>query len=209
MNMKEEEDDAAANANRVSSPSYWLDACEDISCDFIDFDSSSSSSTTTLDNNNSTTTTTVDDVLLPTPNNQDFFGGIDRIFDSIKNGDGLPQPNALAVQEQQQEQDNRCNKRARLAGCYNSNNHQPTNDRFERSFNNNRKRPRDGGVTDTRKKKRPAGGNHHHHHHHQDFNKKGYWVRDNLLRSCNFILDGISTFLRHISPSALKHISLS
>ncbi|WJX36878.1 Dicer-like protein 1 [Trifolium repens] len=170
---------------------------------------SSSSSSTTLDNNNSTTTTTVDDVLLPTPNNQDFFGGIDRIFDSIKNGDGLPQPNALAVQEQQQEQDNRCNKRARLAGCYNSNNHQPTNDRFERSFNNNRKRPRDGGVTDTRKKKRPAGGNHHHHHHHQDFNKKGYWVRDNLLRSCNFILDGISTFLRHISPSALKHISLT
>ncbi|KAK2419457.1 dicer [Trifolium repens] len=183
--MKEEEDDAAANANRVSSPSYWLDACEDISCDFIDFDSSSS---TTLDNNNSTTTTTataVDDVLLPTPtSNQDFFGGIDRIFDSIKNGDGLPQPNALAlaVQEQEQEEeDNRCNKRARLAGCYNNNhdrkiNHQPTNDRFERSFNNNRKRPRDGGVTDTRKKKRLAGGNHHHHHHHHHHG--GYWVRD-------------------------------
>jgi endoribonuclease Dicer len=160
-----------------------LDACEDISCDFIDFDSSSS---TTLDNNNNSTTTTtataVDDVLLPTPtSNQDFFGGIDRIFDSIKNGDGLPQPNALAlalaVQEQEQEEDNRCNKRARLAGCYNNNhdrkiNHQPTNDRFERSFNNNRKRPRDGGVTDTRKKKRLAGGNHHHHHH------GGYWVRD-------------------------------
>ncbi|XP_061359208.1 endoribonuclease Dicer homolog 1 isoform X1 [Gastrolobium bilobum] len=56
-----------------SSPSYWLDACEDISCDFIDFDVSSIVS----EQPDSTS-------------NQDFFGGIDRILDSIKNGGGLP-----------------------------------------------------------------------------------------------------------------------
>ncbi|BAT80376.1 Endoribonuclease Dicer-like protein [Vigna angularis] len=54
-------------------PSYWLDACEDISCDFIDFDVSSIVSEQP-DN----------------PSNQDFFGGIDKILDSIKNGAGLP-----------------------------------------------------------------------------------------------------------------------
>ncbi|KAJ1390790.1 Ribonuclease III domain [Sesbania bispinosa] len=66
------------DGNRVpgeggSSPSYWLDACEDISCDFIDFDVSS--------------------IVSEQPDNtsnQDFFGGIDRILDSIKNGGGLP-----------------------------------------------------------------------------------------------------------------------
>ncbi|KAL2345968.1 hypothetical protein Fmac_007253 [Flemingia macrophylla] len=54
-------------------PSYWLDACEDISCDFIDFDVSS--------------------IVSDQPDNassQDFFGGIDKILDSIKNGAGLP-----------------------------------------------------------------------------------------------------------------------
>ncbi|TKY61176.1 Endoribonuclease Dicer-like 1 [Spatholobus suberectus] len=54
-------------------PSYWLDACEDISCDFIDFDVSS--------------------IVSDQPDNasnQDFFGDIDKILDSIKNGAGLP-----------------------------------------------------------------------------------------------------------------------
>ncbi|KAF8379890.1 hypothetical protein HHK36_027355 [Tetracentron sinense] len=60
--------------------SYWLDACEDISCDlindFVDFDS--------------VVPETIGD-----PSNQDgvdacFFGGIDQILDSIKNGGGLP-----------------------------------------------------------------------------------------------------------------------
>ncbi|XP_027353057.1 endoribonuclease Dicer homolog 1 [Abrus precatorius] len=53
--------------------SYWLDACEDISCDFMDFDVSS--------------------IVSEQPDNtsnQDFFGGIDKILDSIKNGAGLP-----------------------------------------------------------------------------------------------------------------------
>ncbi|GAU13720.1 hypothetical protein TSUD_348240 [Trifolium subterraneum] len=48
-----EEDGGAppnAAANRVSPPSYWLDAYEDISCDFIDFD-----------NNNTTAAATDDD----------------------------------------------------------------------------------------------------------------------------------------------------
>ncbi|CAJ1976049.1 unnamed protein product [Sphenostylis stenocarpa] len=64
------------DGNRVPAgddPSYWLDACEDISCDFIDFDVSSIVSEQP-DN----------------PSNQDFFGGIDKILDSIKNGAGLP-----------------------------------------------------------------------------------------------------------------------
>ena len=66
-------------------PSYWLDACEDISCDFIDFDVSS--------------------IVSEQPDNasnQDFFGGIDRILDSIKNGGGLPldvEPNSNATGE--------------------------------------------------------------------------------------------------------------
>ncbi|CAA7056222.1 unnamed protein product [Microthlaspi erraticum] len=58
-------------------PSYWLDACEDISCDLIDdlvsdFDPSS---VAVVDENGV---------------NNDFFGGIDHILDSIKNGGGLP-----------------------------------------------------------------------------------------------------------------------
>lgn len=60
----------------VGGGSYWLDACEDISCDFVDFDVSSIvvSSSDQPDN----------------ASNQDFFGGIDRILDNIKNGGGLP-----------------------------------------------------------------------------------------------------------------------
>ncbi|KAK7258405.1 hypothetical protein RIF29_23980 [Crotalaria pallida] len=59
--------------------SYWLDACEDISCDdFIDFDVSS-------------------DHQPDNPSNQDFFGGIDLILDSIKNGSGLPLDDGNAV----------------------------------------------------------------------------------------------------------------
>lgn len=69
--------------------SYWLDACEDISCDefihnFVDFGTASGAG------------------LLPEPlcsasiqddsslNDPCFFRGIDQIFDSIKNGGGLP-----------------------------------------------------------------------------------------------------------------------
>ncbi|KAF5743870.1 endoribonuclease Dicer 1 [Tripterygium wilfordii] len=58
--------------------SYWLDAYEDISCDmigdFVDFDKSivHESNQDSLNN--------------------DFFGGIDHILDSIKNGGGLPPP---------------------------------------------------------------------------------------------------------------------
>jgi endoribonuclease Dicer len=61
-------------------PSYWLDACEDISCDLIDdlvseFDPSSVAVNESTDENG---------VI------NDFFGGIDHILDSIKNGGGLP-----------------------------------------------------------------------------------------------------------------------
>ncbi|KAG4192050.1 hypothetical protein ERO13_A07G133700v2 [Gossypium hirsutum] len=56
--------------------SYWLDACEDISCDlisdFVDFDAPIVQDS--VDNTS----------------NQDFFGGIDHILDSFKNGGGLP-----------------------------------------------------------------------------------------------------------------------
>ncbi|TYI19298.1 hypothetical protein ES332_A07G155600v1 [Gossypium tomentosum] len=55
--------------------SYWLDACEDISCDlisdFVDFDAPIVQDS--VDNTS----------------NQDFFGGIDHILDSFKNGGGL------------------------------------------------------------------------------------------------------------------------
>ncbi|KAK6916929.1 Ribonuclease III domain [Dillenia turbinata] len=62
-----------------SRPSYWLDACEEIPCDidFVDLDHlvhESVDVTSNQDNNG----------LDPC-----FFGGIDRIFDSIKNGNGL------------------------------------------------------------------------------------------------------------------------
>ncbi|KAF8112966.1 hypothetical protein N665_0058s0065 [Sinapis alba] len=64
----------------VIKPSYWLDACEDISCDLIDdlvsdFDPSSVSVSESIDEVGA---------------NNDFFGGIDHILDSIKNGGGLP-----------------------------------------------------------------------------------------------------------------------
>ncbi|KAK4267099.1 hypothetical protein QN277_023932 [Acacia crassicarpa] len=63
-----------------SSPSYWLDAVEDISCDLIHFDDRSIASEQ-VDNN------LIQDGLV-----SDFFGGIDSILDSIKNGSGLPVP---------------------------------------------------------------------------------------------------------------------
>ncbi|XWS46323.1 hypothetical protein CRYUN_Cryun14cG0055500 [Craigia yunnanensis] len=57
-------------------PSYWLDAFEDISCDlmsdFVDFDAP------------------IVQESVENASNQDFFGGIDHILDSIKNGGGLP-----------------------------------------------------------------------------------------------------------------------
>ncbi|XP_010474687.1 PREDICTED: endoribonuclease Dicer homolog 1-like [Camelina sativa] len=64
----------------ITKPSYWLDACEDISCDLIDdlvsdFDPSSVAVNESTDDNG---------VI------NDFFGGIDHILDSIKNGGGLP-----------------------------------------------------------------------------------------------------------------------
>lgn len=161
------------DAIRVSSPSYWLDACEDIPCDdFIDFDVSDPNQQQQSNNNNN--------------NNQDFFGGIDRILDSIKNGAGLPltvtppltnddanlsnvknQGNNTVVDFVDQDEQ-RFNKRARVNGGYNNErriNHQTningSKERFERSFN-------------ARKRPRP-----------QDFKKRdnsssvrGYWERD-------------------------------
>lgn len=75
----------------TNHPSYWLDACEDIACDiidnFVDFDTSigqgSVDNTENQDNSIS----------------NDFFGGIDRILDSIKNGSGLPSNTHIGVTE--------------------------------------------------------------------------------------------------------------
>ena len=65
-------------------PSYWLDACEDISCDLIgdlvDFGDAS-----VLGDRHGNSCNQDEDGLV-----NDFFGGIDHILDSIKNGDGLP-----------------------------------------------------------------------------------------------------------------------
>lgn len=75
-----EEAGSPVNASTLDAdgrPSYWLDACEDVSCDdyFVDFEPA--------------TTISVPD---PEPHSQGgcndpgFFGGIDQILDSIKNG---------------------------------------------------------------------------------------------------------------------------
>ncbi|KAE8662432.1 Endoribonuclease Dicer-like protein 1 [Hibiscus syriacus] len=68
------EDEGRVSGGNGSS--YWLDACEDIPCDlindFVDFDAPLVQDS--VDNTS----------------NQDFFGGIDHILDSIKNGGGLP-----------------------------------------------------------------------------------------------------------------------
>lgn len=99
------------DANRVHGDEpvggYWLDACEDISCDFIDFDVS----TIVSDQPDNTS-------------NQDFFGGIDRILDSIKNGGGLPldadaeqpNPNVTSVAPAAAGNDG-ASPAAALAGC--------------------------------------------------------------------------------------------
>ncbi|GMP43986.1 hypothetical protein CsSME_00013129 [Camellia sinensis var. sinensis] len=66
----------------VRGPSYWLDACEDIPChfidDFVDLDAAAISEA-------------ADGISNPEAGPDPcFFGGIDQILDSIKNGDGLP-----------------------------------------------------------------------------------------------------------------------
>lgn len=104
-------DDEARVLGRADFPagnikSYWLDACEDISCDdfihnFVDFGSVSGAS---LVPESACATSNQDDSgfsasePICTTSNQDanslddpcFFGGIDQILDSIKNGEGLP-----------------------------------------------------------------------------------------------------------------------
>lgn len=78
-----------------SSPSYWLDACEEISITDLglDFDVTAPTPISAP-----LTTTTVDGSSLPgsslTPASLDpcFFGGIDQIFDNIKSGAGLSHP---------------------------------------------------------------------------------------------------------------------
>ncbi|KAF3439772.1 hypothetical protein FNV43_RR18050 [Rhamnella rubrinervis] len=69
-------------------PSYWLDACEDISCDIIgdlvDFDVSAVAPNSN-GNQDAGNCNPEEDGLV-----NDFFGGLDRILDSIKNGAGLP-----------------------------------------------------------------------------------------------------------------------
>ncbi|KAH7519383.1 hypothetical protein FEM48_Zijuj08G0030400 [Ziziphus jujuba var. spinosa] len=69
-------------------PSYWLDACEDISCDLIgglvDFGDTSIAPDSTA-NREAENCNQEEDGLV-----NDFFGGLDHILDSIKNGAGLP-----------------------------------------------------------------------------------------------------------------------
>ncbi|XP_062091269.1 endoribonuclease Dicer homolog 1 [Humulus lupulus] len=86
------EDEARVSGNSISvrseevrPPSYWLDACEDISCDLIgdlvDFADASVLPDCSLAGDRHGTANC---------NQEDFFGGIDHILDSFKNGDGLP-----------------------------------------------------------------------------------------------------------------------
>ncbi|PON97185.1 Helicase/UvrB, N-terminal [Trema orientale] len=97
------DDEARVSGNSVSArssvteevrPSYWLDACEDLSCDLIgdlvDFGDASvmpdSLGGGGDDRHGSSCNQVEEDGLLVS----DFFGGIDHILDSFKNGDGLP-----------------------------------------------------------------------------------------------------------------------
>ncbi|KAL5795899.1 hypothetical protein ACOSQ2_000719 [Xanthoceras sorbifolium] len=77
-------DSTTVDGIEPNQQSYWLDACADFSCDiigdFVDFDTSIVQDT--VDN------TSNQDGL-----GNDFFGGIDHILDSIKNGGGLPSHN--------------------------------------------------------------------------------------------------------------------
>ncbi|OWM68603.1 hypothetical protein CDL15_Pgr023568 [Punica granatum] len=74
------EKDSRVSENAADGPhsSYWLDACEDMSCDvmgeFINFPPADTASSD-------------QDALV---NVNDFFGGIDHILDSIKSGAGVP-----------------------------------------------------------------------------------------------------------------------
>nr|KYP72012.1 Endoribonuclease Dicer isogeny [Cajanus cajan] len=179
-------------------PSYWLDACEDISCDFIDFDVSS--------------------IVSDQPDNasnQDFFGGIDKILDSIKNGSGLPlhaESNSNSAGGQVSlpndasnatlegtltlngghdvDGEERCGKRARLGGYKNERPYYGRGNNYqgkerERCFNN-RKRPRDRDEIDRRDKdgvrKREHYGNcgkrDVRDRDWRDRETRGYWERD-------------------------------
>ena len=64
----------------VRPPSYWLDACEDIPCDLMNDFSDFVPDTSVVPDS-------VDNI-----SGNDFFGGIEHILDSIKNGSGLPIP---------------------------------------------------------------------------------------------------------------------
>lgn len=78
----------SAAGTEPNQQSYWLDACDDIPCDiigdFVDFDSSIVGDT-------------VDNSSNQEGLSNDFFGGIDHILDSIKNGGGLPSSNGSTL----------------------------------------------------------------------------------------------------------------
>lgn len=74
----------ASNLDADGRPSYWLDACEDVLSDdyFVDF-----------------APATNNPVPVPEPevcNDPSFFGGIDQILDSIKNGGGHAFANGIS-----------------------------------------------------------------------------------------------------------------
>ncbi|EXC13651.1 Endoribonuclease Dicer-1-like protein [Morus notabilis] len=80
---------ARTPATEEVRPSYWLDACEDISCDLIgelvDFGDASVLPDSLGGDRHGSNCNQEEDGLVG-----DFFGGIDHILDSFKNGDGLP-----------------------------------------------------------------------------------------------------------------------
>lgn len=104
-------DDEARVLGRADFPagnvkSYWLDACEDISCDdfihnFVDFSSvpgaalvpEPACATSNQDDGSFSASEPVCNISNQDANSLDdpcFFGGIEQILDSIKNGKGLP-----------------------------------------------------------------------------------------------------------------------
>lgn len=79
-------------ASEEVRPSYWLDACEDISCDLIgelvDFDVAPAAPTS--NGNRGPANCNLEEQEEEDGLGNDFFGGLDHILDSIKNGAGLP-----------------------------------------------------------------------------------------------------------------------
>ncbi|WCJ22530.1 hypothetical protein M5689_004616 [Euphorbia peplus] len=164
-----------ARVSGAADPSYWLDACEDIACDVIDFDAPI------------IVQAPVDDTA-----NHDFFGGKEEGEEKLSaldysvekengNSDGLERP-----RERDFEEDERLCKRTRISGVKNEREYSSRGsyDSRDRERNSNRKRVRDWDDGDRRERERDSvrrrdrysGGRRDDRD--RDRELRGYWERD-------------------------------